>query len=47
MEFFNNVYSVIANESEMIIKPEDALLNIQIIEAAQKSDQQKRIIQLE
>jgi predicted dehydrogenase len=47
MEFFNNVYSVIANDSEMVIKPEDAMLNIKIIEAARKSDQEKKIIQLE
>jgi predicted dehydrogenase len=47
MEFFNNVYSVIANGSEMVIKPEDAMLNIKIIEAARKSDQEKKIIQLE
>ena len=47
MEFFNNVYSVIVNGTEMDIKPEDALLNIRIIEAARKSDQEKRIMQLE
>lgn len=45
-EFFSNVYSVIADSSEMVIKPEDALLNIRIIEAARKSDQEKRIISL-
>jgi len=47
MEFFNNVYFVLANGSEMVIKPEDALLNIRIIEAARKSDQEKKIIKLE
>jgi predicted dehydrogenase len=47
MEFFNNVYSVITDGSEMVIKPEEALLNIRIIEAARKSDLEKRIIQLE
>jgi scyllo-inositol 2-dehydrogenase (NADP+) len=47
MEFFNNVYSVIVYGTEMAIKPLDALLNILIIEAARKSDQEKRIIQLE
>ena len=46
MEFFNNVYSVIVYGAEMIIKPEDALLNIRIIEAARKSDKDKKIIQL-
>jgi predicted dehydrogenase len=47
MEFFNNVYSVIANGTEMAIKPEDALLNIRIIEAARKSDQEKKSIHIE
>jgi scyllo-inositol 2-dehydrogenase (NADP+) len=46
MEFFNNVYSVIVKGSEMVIKPEDALLNIRIIEAAYRSDAEKKIIQL-
>ncbi len=46
MAFFDNVYSVIIHGAEMIIKPEDALLNIRIIEAAQKSDKEKKIIQL-
>jgi hypothetical protein len=31
----------------MVIKPEDAMLNIKILEAARKSDQEKKIIQLE
>jgi len=46
MEFFDNVYSVIVYGSEMVIKPEDALLNIRIIEAARKSDKEKKIIKL-
>jgi scyllo-inositol 2-dehydrogenase (NADP+) len=46
MDFFNNVYSVILDEAEMLVKPEDALLNIRIIEAARKSDSEKRIIPL-
>jgi scyllo-inositol 2-dehydrogenase (NADP+) len=46
MEFFNNVYSVIVNGDEMVIKPEDALMNVRIIEAARKSDTEKRIIQI-
>jgi scyllo-inositol 2-dehydrogenase (NADP+) len=46
MEFFNNVYSVITKGTEMVIKPEDALLNIRIIEAACRSDVEKRIILL-
>ena len=44
MEFFNNVSSVIFDGAEMVIKPEDALLNIRIIEAARKSDKEKKII---
>jgi len=47
MKFFNNVYSVLVNGAEMVIKPEDALLNIKIIEAARKSDKEKKIIQLQ
>ncbi len=47
MEFFNNVYSVINNNAEMVVKPQDALLNIRIIEAARRSDTEKRIIQLQ
>lgn len=46
MEFFNNVYSVVVDGAEMTVKPEDALLNIRIIEAARKSDAEKKIIQL-
>lgn len=46
MEFFNNVYSVIADQAGMVIKPEDALLNIRIIEAARKSDREKKVIPL-
>lgn len=46
MAFFDNVYDVIVNEAETVVRPEDALLNIRIIEAARKSDKEKRIIQL-
>lgn len=46
MEFFDNVYSVIVSGAEMIVKPEDALMNIRIIEAARKSENEKKIIQL-
>lgn len=46
MEYFDNVYSVIVNGAETIVKPEDALMNIRIIEAAQKSHKEQRIIQL-
>ncbi len=46
MAFFDNVYSAIVNGNALIVKQEDALLNIRIIEAARKSDKEKRIIQL-
>ena len=46
MAFFDNVYAAIVNGDEQIVKPEDALMNIRIIEAARKSDKEKRIIQL-
>jgi len=46
MAFFDNVYSVIVNGAESIVKPEDALMNIRIIEAARKSDKELRIIPL-
>ncbi len=43
MDFFDNAYSVIANGAETIVKPEDALLNIRIIEAARQSDKEQKI----
>lgn len=46
MAFFDNVYSAIVFGAETIVKPEDALLNIRIIEAARTSHQEGRIIQL-
>ena len=46
MAFFDNVYSVVVNGDETIVKPEDALMNIRIIEAARKSDKEQRIIKL-
>lgn len=46
MEFFNNVYNAIVNGAEAIVKPEDALLNIRIIESARTSHNENRIIQL-
>jgi len=46
MAFFDNVYSAVVNGEETIVKPEDALLNIRIIEAARTSHNEKRIIQL-
>jgi predicted dehydrogenase len=46
MAFFDNVYSSIINGDAILVKPEDALLNIKIIEAARKSHNEKRIVQL-
>lgn len=46
MAFFDNVYSVILHGAEPIVKPEEALLNIRIIEAARISNSERRIIQL-
>lgn len=46
MEFFNNVHSAITSSSKLIIRPEDALLNIRIIEAARVSSREQKIIQL-
>jgi len=46
MAFFDNVYSVVVKGDETIVKPEDALMNIRIIEAARKSNQEERVINL-
>jgi predicted dehydrogenase len=46
MEFFDNVYNAIVNGAEAIVKPEDTLLNIRIIESARTSQNENRIIQL-
>jgi predicted dehydrogenase len=46
MAFFENVHSVLVSGAETIVKPEDALLNIRIIEAARASQTDRRIIQL-
>lgn len=46
MAFFDNVYSAIVKNDAVIVKPEDALLNIRIIEAARKSDKEMRTIKL-
>ena len=44
MAFFENIYSVIVNGARTIVKPEDALLNIRIIEAARLSDKEQKVI---
>ncbi|MEI8046952.1 MAG: Gfo/Idh/MocA family oxidoreductase [Bacteroidota bacterium] len=46
MAFFENIYNVIVNGAETIVKPEDALLNIRIIEAARLSDKEQKVIPL-
>lgn len=44
MAFFENVYSAIVHKADIIVKPGDALLNIQLIEAARKSQDEKKIV---
>jgi len=44
MAFFDDISSVLLKGTEAIVKPEDALLNIRIIEAARQSDKEQRII---
>ena len=46
MAFFDNVHSVICDGAETIVKPEEALLNIAIVEAARKSDMEGKIVKL-
>jgi scyllo-inositol 2-dehydrogenase (NADP+) len=46
MSFFDNIYSAIVSGADTIVKPQDALMNIRIIEAARKSNKEKRIIEL-
>ena len=46
MAFFENVYSAIVHGVEIVIKQEEALLNIRIIEAARKSDREQKVIAL-
>lgn len=46
MAFFDNVYSAIVNNAGLIIKPADAFLNIRIIETAQQSHKDQRIVNL-
>jgi predicted dehydrogenase len=44
--FYENIYDVIRNKKELMIKPEEALNVIKIIKAAQKSAVEKRAISL-
>jgi len=44
MAFFEDVYSAIVDNTEPVIKPADALLNIRIIEAARQSHKEQRIV---
>ncbi len=46
MAFFDNVYSVLTEGDEAVVKPADALVNIRIIEAAKKSQEEQKIIHL-
>lgn len=47
MAYFVDVYASIVNMSEPCVKPEDALLNITIVEAAQRSHAEKRVISMD
>lgn len=46
MGFYDSVYDAIATGKEQTIKPEDALLNVQIIEACLKSHNENRNVEL-
>jgi scyllo-inositol 2-dehydrogenase (NADP+) len=46
MGFYNNVYNVLTNSIKAEVKLEDALLGIQIIEAAFRSNSEERTIYL-
>ena len=45
--FFENVYETIALGKELIVKPEEALTTIQIIESAIKSNDNKCVIKFD
>lgn len=45
--FYNNVYDVLTGTSTQLVKPEEALLNIRIIEAARKSAEKESVIKFD
>ncbi|NCB42607.1 MAG: oxidoreductase [Clostridia bacterium] len=45
--FYENIYDVCMNRTELLVKPEEAIDVLKIIEAAIKSDQEKRRVQLD
>jgi len=47
MDFFEDVKNTLTYGSEPAVKPEDAILNLRIIEAAVKSNDEGRIIPIE
>jgi predicted dehydrogenase len=46
MSFYDDVYATINEQKEPEVTPEDALLNMKIIEAAMESAKERRIIEL-
>lgn len=46
-KFYENIYDVLTNHAELIVKPEEAIDVLKIIEAAIQSNQEKRRIQLD
>ncbi|MBN2350315.1 MAG: oxidoreductase [Bacteroidales bacterium] len=44
--YYNNIYEVIVHGAELIVKPEESLLGIEIIEAAKESNLQKKSFNL-
>ncbi|CAN5269368.1 Gfo/Idh/MocA family oxidoreductase [soil metagenome] len=46
MDFYNNVYEAIQQKKDLLVKPEEAMYGIQIIEAAIESNKQKKQVQL-
>ncbi len=46
LSYYQNLYAVIREQKELIVKPEQALQVIQIIEAAMKSNEERRSINL-
>ncbi len=47
MEFYNNLYQVLTSNETLAVTPHEALQNIELIVAAQKSMKEKRVISLQ
>jgi predicted dehydrogenase len=44
MAYFENVYQALQNKAELIVKPTDAKMTIEVIERAIESHKQKRVV---